>query len=108
MKKIGEMLPGKPMSQRVGFLLKKGRVHTAEQALAEEIWDHFRRALPFPRIMRLIKTWGRQRIYEEFNTVRKGDSEQPLKLFIWRTKNEQMGAKKLSPSPILGGVDKRP
>jgi hypothetical protein len=76
--------------------VKKGKVFTAEQALADEIYSYFGKKLPFARIMYLIKTKGRQAVYEIWNEVRKSSANDHLSLFLWRVKNEKIVYKKLS------------
>lgn len=65
---------------------KKSRIYTEEQALADEIYSHFNKELPFPRIMRIIKRKGKQKVYETFNEVRQGTAKSPIALFIHLTK----------------------
>lgn len=62
------------------------KIFSAEQALAEEIWNFFYKKLPFPRIMRIIKTHGRQKVYEIFNNIRQSGPKNPVALFVWKFK----------------------
>lgn len=72
------------------FKLKKTRAFTAEQDTAGQIYEYFGRSLSFPRIMRLIKTIGRQKIYDIWNEIKQSDCKDSLKLFIWKTKKENL------------------
>ena len=92
---------------------KRHRTYTNDQSLAEQIWEHFHKKLPFARIMRMIKDKGHQRVYEQWNDVRQSDCRNELSLFVYRVKNlpRQGGAghnsgKKATAKPKNGRADR--
>ena len=62
------------------------KIFTKEQSLAEEIWLHLGKELPFPRIMRIIKVNDYQKVYEVFQELKKSPPKNPVALFIWKFK----------------------
>lgn len=58
--------------------------HTKEQALAEEIFNHFGKKIRYPMLMGIIKTQGEQAVRELFNETIKGEAKNPLALFMWK------------------------
>lgn len=74
-----------------GYQIQKPNphIHTRSQSLGDEIFQFFNKKLPFPRIMRIIKTAGEQEVYQVFNEIRQSKSvKNPLALFIWRFKKK--------------------
>lgn len=71
----------------------KPKVHTKEQALADEIYFHFAKRLPFARLMGMIKRRGHQFVYEKFNAVKQADCKDALSLFIWKVEKEKSAPK---------------
>ena len=71
---------------------KKPRVHTKEQALADEIYSYFHKDIAFPRLMNMIRRRGYQFVYEAFNLVKQTtDADNPVSLFIWKVENKKHG-----------------
>ena len=73
-----------------GFKIKKSFAYTKEQALAGEIFEYFGRKLNFGRIMRIIKIVGNERVYGIWNGIKQSNCDDPLKLFVWATKKENI------------------
>lgn len=69
--------------------LKKGRIFTPEQDLADQIYSWSGKKLNFAMVMKFIKTRGRQRIYDIYNSIRQADCDDPVALFMWRYKNDK-------------------
>ena len=57
-----------------------------EQTLAEEVWLYFKKDIAFPRIMKAIKQYGYQWVYECYNEVKKSKVKEPIGLFLWKIK----------------------
>jgi hypothetical protein len=74
--------------------LKKPRVFTKEQELADSIYFYFKKELKFPTIMSFIKRKGYQAIYEIWNEVRQSKPKNRTALFLWKVKNERIIYKK--------------
>ena len=74
------------MEQIKNLNIKKSKVFTREQLLAEDVWLFFSKRLPFPRLMKMIKDKGHQAVYESFNDVRKSNAKDKLALFIFKVK----------------------
>lgn len=70
--------------------LKKPRVYTKEQELADTIFFHFKKQIKFAAIMSFIKTKGYRAIYEIWNEVRQSKPKNEVALFLWRVKNERV------------------
>lgn len=78
----------------LNFKVKKTRIFTKEQELADRIFFYFEKEIKFPTIMRFIKTKGYQAIYEIWNEVRHSKPKNKLSLFLWKVKNERIIYKK--------------
>lgn len=61
-----------------------------DNVLADQIYFHFGKQLAFPRIMKIIKEHGRKATYEIWNEVAKGDSKNPIALFLWKIKQNKI------------------
>jgi len=70
--------------------LKKPRIHTKEQELADTIFFYFKKQIKFAAIMSFIKTKGYQAIYEIWNDVRQSKPKNEVALFLWKIKNEKV------------------
>ena len=70
--------------------VKKNKIFTKNQELADQIYLYFEKRLKFPRIMAIIKQKGYQAIYEIFNEVKHSDAENKISLFIWKVKKEKI------------------
>jgi len=70
--------------------LKKPRVYTKEQELADTIFFYFKKQIKFAAIMSFIKTKGYRAIYEIWNEVRQSKPKNEASLFLWRVKNERV------------------
>ena len=70
--------------------LKKPKIHTKEQELADTIFFHFKKQIKFPAIMNFIKTKGYQAIYEIWNEVRQSKPKNEVALFLWKVKKERI------------------
>ena len=77
---------------------KKSRINSREQELATEIYEFFKKELPYPRIMKAIRENGFQCIFEIFSEVKRPLVKNPLALFIWLVNKNRTIFKKLSPS----------
>ena len=66
------------------YQLKKTKIYTKEQALADEIYSYFGKQLRFVIIMKFIKTKGYRFIYEACNEIRQSNPQNRLKLFMWK------------------------
>ena len=65
---------------------RKKKLFTVEQVVVDEIWNYFGRRLPFARLMKLCKTHGKDKLYRIFREVAQSRAENPLALFIFKTK----------------------
>lgn len=74
----------------LNFKVKKTRIFTKEQELADRIFFYFGKEITFPTIMRFIKTKGYQAIYEIWNEVKHSKPKNKLSLFLWKVKNERI------------------
>jgi hypothetical protein len=74
----------------VKIKLKKPRVYTKEQELADQIFFYFKKEIKFATIMRFIKTKGYKAIYEIWNEVRHSKPKNAVSLFLWKVKNEKI------------------
>ena len=70
--------------------LKKPRVYTKEQELADTIFFYFKKQIKFAAIMSLIKRKGYQAIYEIWNDVRQSKPKNEAALFLWKVKKEHI------------------
>ncbi|MFH1347000.1 MAG: hypothetical protein ABIH10_01995 [Spirochaetota bacterium] len=70
--------------------LKKPRVYTKEQELADTIFFYFKKEIKFPTIMSFIKRKGYQAIYEIWNDVKHSKPKNEVALFLWKVKNEKV------------------
>lgn len=81
------------MLEAINLTIKKpakSRIFTKEQSLCEEVWIYFKKELPFSRIMRIIKTAGEQKVYQIFSEVKQSDCDNPVALFIFKTKKSNL------------------
>lgn len=85
---------------------KKWTPATKEQWLASVIYEHFRRRLPFGRIMRDIKRKGFQFVYECFERS-KGAKKSQLALFVYLVKRGVIEWEESYQHPPLAGKDNR-
>jgi len=70
--------------------LRKPRVYTKEQELADTIFFYFKKQIKFAAIMNFIKRKGYQAIYEIWNEVKQSKPKNEASLFLWRVKNERV------------------
>ncbi len=70
--------------------LKKPRVYTKEQELADTIFFYFGKQIKFAAIMSFIKRKGYQAIYQIWNEVRQSKPKNETALFLWKVKNERV------------------
>jgi len=70
--------------------LKKPRVYTKEQELADTIYFYFKKQIKFPTLMSFIKGKGYKAIYEIWNEVRQSKPKNEVALFLWKVKNEKV------------------
>ncbi len=64
--------------------LKKTRIFTREQELADQIYFYFNKKLKFSMIMKFIKTKGFQAIYEIWNEIKHSNPINRKSLFLWK------------------------
>lgn len=61
---------------------KKGNPNP-DHAMADQIYQGLRKKIPFPRIMKIIQTHGRQFAYETWNEIRQqANVKNPPALFL--------------------------
>ncbi len=72
------------------YKIKKIRIFTKEQALADEIFTYFGKQLKFGQIMKFIKMKGHKAIYELWNEVRQSNPKNRLSLFIYKVKENKV------------------
>lgn len=72
------------------FRLKKTRIFTKEQALADEIYSYFNKKLRFGMIMKFIKTKGYQFSYEMWNEIKQSNPINRESLFMWKIGNTKI------------------
>lgn len=70
--------------------LKKPRVYTKDQELADTIYFYFKKQVKFAAIMNFIKTKGYRAIYEIWNDVKQSKPKNEVALFLWKVKNEKI------------------
>lgn len=70
--------------------LEYEKIHSKEQALADEIWKFFKKELAFARIMKIIKEKGHQATYIIYNEIKKSKPKNGVALFLWKVKNEKI------------------
>jgi len=70
--------------------LKKPRVYTKEQELADTIFFYFKKQIKFAAIMSFIKRKGYQAIYQIWNDVKHSKPKNAVALFLWKVKNEHI------------------
>ncbi len=70
--------------------LKKPRVYTKEQDLADTIFFYFKKQIKFAAIMNFIKTKGYQAIYQIWNEVRQSKPKNEVALFLWKVQKERI------------------
>ena len=58
--------------------------------LADELYSYFNKQIAFSRLMRIIKTTGKQCVRELFEEVKKSEAENRLSLFLWKIKNTKI------------------
>ena len=63
--------------------------------VADQIYQGFHKELPFPRIMKIIKTHGRQFAYETWNEIRQGEAKNPVALFLWKVGKNKIEFKEI-------------
>ena len=74
-------------SQYLKKFRKAERPMTKAQTLAEEIWLHLNKEIPFGRLTKLINDYGYQWIYECYQATLKAERiKKPVALFLWRVK----------------------
>jgi len=76
--------------ESIKIKLKKPRVYTKEQELADTIYFYFKKQIKFAAIMSFIKRKGYQAIYEIWNEVKHSKPKNELALFLWKVKNESI------------------
>lgn len=64
------------------FKVAKVKKISESQALAGEIYEHFGKRIPFPRLMKMIQTKGVIFNRETFEQVKKSKAKDELALFI--------------------------
>ena len=64
--------------------LKKSRIYTKEQELADQIYSYFGKKIKFGLIMNKILNCGYQYIYECFNEVKQSNPKNREALFMWK------------------------
>ncbi|MBN2197837.1 hypothetical protein JW698_01405 [Candidatus Wolfebacteria bacterium] len=74
--------------------LKKPKVFTKEQDLADEIFFYFNKEIEFATIMSFIKRKGYQAVYNIWNEVKHSKAKNEIALFFWKIKNEKIIYKK--------------
>ena len=72
------------------FKIKKTRIFTKEQELADRIFSYFGKKIKFPMIMSFIKTKGYEAIYQIWNEVKHSKPKNMESLFLWKVKNERI------------------
>lgn len=70
--------------------LKKTRVYTKDQELADTIYFYFKKQIGFPTLMSFIKNKGYQAIYQIWNEVKHSKPKNEVALFLWKVKNERI------------------
>jgi hypothetical protein len=72
--------------------LKKFKIGNPNQDhfIADQIYQGLGKGLPFPRIMAIIKSHGRQFAYETWNEIRQQNVRNPVALFLWKVKNNKI------------------
>lgn len=76
--------------ESIKITLKKPRVYTKEQELADTIYFYFKKQVKFAAIMSFIKRKGYQAIYEIWNEVKHSKAKNAVALFLWKVKNERV------------------
>ena len=72
-----------------------GRTLTKNQSLANEIYTHFQKKIPYKQIIGLIKYKGAEGVYWAFNETRQAQKvENPAALFIWKLKVQKVSWQK--------------
>ena len=74
----------------IKITLKKTRVYTKEQELADTIFFYFKKQIKFAAIMSFIKRKGYQAIYQIWNEVKHSKAKNDAALFLWKVKNERI------------------
>ena len=75
------------------YKIRKSRIFTKEQDLANQIYDYFNKELKFGFIMNKIKTKGYQFIYEIWNEVKQSNPKKAISLFMWKIGNTKINFK---------------
>ncbi len=88
----------KPIKE-IKIELKKPRVYTKEQELADTIFFYFKKEIKFPTIMSFIKGKGYQAIYEIWNEIKHSKPKNEVALFLWKIKNERIIYKNAGKKP---------
>ena len=76
--------------EQIKITLKKPRVYTKEQELADTIFFYFKKKIKFAAIMSFIKRKGYQAIYQIWNEVKHSKVKNTVALFLWKVKNERV------------------
>ncbi len=76
------------------YKLKKPKIHTKEQSLADEIYSYFGKKLSFGFIMNKILTKGYQFVYEAWNEIRQTNPKNRVSLFLWKIGQTKINFKK--------------
>ncbi len=66
------------------YKIKKTKIFTREQELANQIYFYFNKKLKFSMIMKFIKTKGCQAIFEAWQEVKNSDPINRESLFLWK------------------------
>ena len=66
------------------YKVKKSRIYTKEQSLADEIFTYFSKKLKFSMIMRFIKQKGYRAIFEAWQEVKNSEPINRESLFLWK------------------------
>lgn len=64
--------------------IEKTKIHSDAQFLADQIWEWSGKRLSFPLLMKMIKTKGRQFVFECWNEIRRENPKDKVKLFMWK------------------------
>ena len=64
--------------------LKKTKIYTKEQELADQIYSYFGKQLKFGLIMNFIKQKGFQFMYEVYNEIKHSNPKNREALFMWK------------------------
>lgn len=68
---------------------------TKNQSLATEIYLHFDKRLPFPRILGMIRQKGYSGVREAWQESVKSEAKDKLALFIWKVAQQKFELKEI-------------